>query len=81
MESQEVVAVQARAADRWSMVETTMRTMPVVVMKPGLKLVIAMLGSWVNTGISPFAQSGLNEAFGFAIGAGSIGASEVMAQA
>jgi len=35
VESQEVVPVQARAADRWSMVETTMRTMPVVVAKPG----------------------------------------------
>lgn len=40
-----------------------------------------MVGSWVNTGVSTFAQSGLNEAFGLAIGAGSIGASEAMARA
>ena len=81
MESQEVVAIQARAADRWSMVETTMRTMPVVMVKPGLELVIAMLGSGINTGVSPFAQSGLNEALGFAVSAWSIGAGEAMAQA
>jgi hypothetical protein len=81
VESQEVVAVQARAADRRSMVETTMRPVPVVVVKPGLELVIAMLGSWINTGVSPFAQSGLDEAFGFAIGTRGIGASETMAQA
>jgi hypothetical protein len=62
------------------MVETTMRTMPVVVVKPGLELVVAMLGSGINTGVSPFAQSGLNEAFSFTVGARSIGASEAMAQ-
>ena len=80
VESQEVVPDQARAADRWSMVETTMRAMPVVVVKPGLELIIAMLGSGINTGVSPFAQSGLDEAFGFAVGAWGVGASEVMAQ-
>jgi len=62
------------------MVETTMRTVPVVVVQPRLELVITVLGSGVNTGVSPFAQSSLNEAFGFAIGARSIGASEAMAQ-
>jgi len=80
VESQEVVPVEARASDRWSMVETTMRTIPVVMVKPGLKLIIAMLGSGVETSVSPFAQSGLDEAFGFAVGARSIGASEAMAQ-
>lgn len=63
------------------MVETTMRTMPVVVVQPGVELVIAMLGSGINTGVSPFAQSGLDEALCFAIGAGSIGTSEAMTQA
>lgn len=80
VESQEVVAVQARATDRRSMVETTMRPMPVVVVKPGLELVIAMLGSGINASVSPFAQSGLDEALGFAIGAWGIGAGEAMAQ-
>jgi len=81
VESQEVVAVQARATDRRSMVETTMRPVPVVVVKPRLELVIAMLGSGINASVSPFAQSGLDEALGFAIGARSIRASETMAQA
>jgi hypothetical protein len=31
--------------------------------------------------VSPFAQSGLDEAFGFAIGAGSVGASEAVLDA
>ena len=62
------------------MVETTMRPVPVVVVKPGLELVIAMLGSGINTGVSPFAQSGLDEALGFAVGAWGIRAGETMAQ-
>ena len=62
------------------MVETTMRTMPVVVMKPGKKMFVTVLRVFIQAGIGPFTQSGLNEAFGFAVGARGIGASEVMAQ-
>jgi len=43
VESQEVVPVEARAADRWRMVEATMRTVPVVVVKPGKKMFMAVL--------------------------------------
>jgi hypothetical protein len=60
VESQEVVAVQARAADRRSMVETTMRPVPVVVVKPRLELVIAMLRSRVNTGVNGLMGSPTN---------------------
>ena len=81
MESQEVVLFKTRAADRWSMVETTMRPMPVVVVKPGQKLSQALLGVLISTSVSPFAQSGLDETLGFAIGAWSIGTGEVVAQA
>ena len=35
VESQEVMPFKARAADRWSMVEATMRSVPVAVVKPG----------------------------------------------
>jgi len=38
VESQEVVPIEAGAADRWSMVEATMRAVPVVVVKPGKKM-------------------------------------------
>jgi len=80
VESQEVVPVEARAADRWSMVEATMRAVPVVVVKPGKKMLVTVLRILIQAGVGPFPQSGLNEAFGFAIGARGIGASEVMAQ-
>jgi hypothetical protein len=43
VESQEVVPVEARTADRWSMVEATMRAVPVVVVKPGKKMFLAVL--------------------------------------
>src|SRR5213595_1495933 len=49
VESQEVVLFKTRAADRWSMVETTMRSMPVVVVKPGQKLSQALLGVLIST--------------------------------
>ena len=63
------------------MVETTMRSMPVVVVKPGQKLSQALLGVLISTSVSPFAQSGLDETLGFAVGAWSIGTGEVVAQA
>jgi len=43
VESQEVVPIEARAADRWSMVEAAMRTVPVVVVKPGKKMFLTVL--------------------------------------
>lgn len=81
MESQEVVPIEARAADRWSMVEATMRSVPVVVVKPGKKLVVALLGVLIKAGIGPFAKSSLDKAFGFTVGAWGVGTGEVMAQA
>src|SRR6185312_8926816 len=69
VESQEVVPIEARASDRWSMVEATMRTVPVVVVKPGQKMFLTVLRVSIQAGVGPFAQGGLNEAFGFAVGA------------
>ena len=69
MESEEVVPIEARAADRWSMVEATMRAVPVVVVQPGKKLVVALLGVLIKTGINPFAKSSLDKSFGFTVGA------------
>jgi hypothetical protein len=59
------------------MVEATMRTVPVVVVRPGKKMLVTVLRVLIQAGICPFTQGGLNEAFGFAVG---IGTSEVMAQ-
>src|SRR5271157_4792070 len=58
-----------------------MRAMPVVVMKPESHLPVALLGVLIRAGIDPFAEGGLDEALGFAVGAGCVRASEAMAQA
>src|SRR6202166_184748 len=46
-----------------------MRAMMVVGMEPGQQSVGALLGMIVGPGISPFAQGGLDKAFGLAVGA------------
>jgi hypothetical protein len=69
VESQEVVPIEARAADRWSMVEATMRAVPVVVVKPRKKMFLTVLRVLIQAGVCPFTQGGLDEAFGFAVGA------------
>jgi len=81
VESQEVVPFKTRAADRWSMVEATMRAVPVVMVKPGKELVVALLGVLIEAGVGPFAKSGLDKSFGFAVGARGVRTGEVMAQA
>src|SRR5579864_5698106 len=81
VESQEVVPFKARTTDRWSMVEATMRAVPVVVVQPGKKLVMALLGVLIEIGIDPFAKSSLDKSFGFTVGARGVGTGEVMAQA
>ena len=50
-----------------------MRTVEVVMLEPGGELLIAFLGVEVVANVSPLAQGGLDEAFGLAVGAGSVG--------
>jgi len=50
-------------------------------MEPGLEVCGAVVGVRVDGGVGPFAERGLNEALGFAVGARSVGAGEEMAQA
>jgi len=50
----------------------------VVVLHPGLQVVIALVGVLPVTGIGPFPQSGLDEAFGLAIGSWGVGTSEAV---
>jgi len=58
-----------------------MRPGEVVVVQPGLKVLVALLGVGPMTNVGPLAQSGLDKAFGFAVGARGIGAGEVVANA
>jgi YD repeat-containing protein len=68
-------------ADRWSVAETTMGAGEVVMLQPRLQMLIAFLGVVPMANVGPFAEHGLDEAFGFAVGAGSIGTSEAVANA
>src|SRR5713101_7261076 len=72
---------RSSAADGWSVTEATMRAGEVVVVEPGGELLIAFFGVGVVADISPLAKSGLDEAFGFTVGAGSVRAGEAMTDA
>ena len=54
-------------------VEGGMRSVPVVVVEEGWEVSGADGGVLVSSGVSPFAQAGLDEAFGLPIGLGRIG--------
>jgi hypothetical protein len=49
--------------------QTSMRAVPVVVVHPGLEFALAFGGVLVEAEIGPFAQRGLDEALGLAVGA------------
>ena len=79
--AQQVVPVEAGTADRWSLVQTSTRAMPIVLVDPSGQLRGTELGVVVGTRVSPLAEGSLDEAFGFAVGAGSVGTSEAQAEA
>src|SRR4029079_8840414 len=51
---------------------------PVVVMAPSIELVSALLGGLVDEAVSPLGQCRLDEAFGLAIGLGSVRSSKAV---
>ena len=55
--------------------------MPVVVVEEGREVSGADGGVLVGSSVGPFSQRGLDKAFGFAISAGSVRASEEVTQA
>ena len=67
--SQEVVNIQAGAGNGWRLIETSMRSMPVVAVGPREQLRESFGGVLVEPGVGPFADGGLDEPFGFAVGA------------
>ena len=58
-----------------------MRAVEVVMLEPGQELLIAFLGVEVVANIGPLAQGSLDEAFGLAVGARSVGAGEAVLDA
>ena len=61
-------------------VESRVCSVPVVVVKEDEEVGSADAGVLVSASVSPFPERGLDKAFGFTIGAGSIRASEEVAQ-
>ena len=58
-----------------------MGTVEVVMLQPGQEMLIAFVGVEVMANVGPLAQGGLNEAFGLAVGARSVGAGEAVLDA
>ena len=62
------------SADGRSGLETGVWPVPIAAVEPGRKMRGALGGGVVEVGVGPLAQGGLDEAFGFAVGAGREGA-------
>src|SRR5579862_5368082 len=72
--SQEVVHIEAGTGDGRFLVEAGVRAVPVVGVDPGFEMGEALGGILVEPGVGPFTDGGLDEAFGFAVGARSVDA-------
>ena len=55
-----------------------MRSMPVVLVDPRSEMAAALGGVLVEPGVGPFADGGLDETFGFSVGARGVDASADM---
>jgi len=58
-----------------------MGTVPVVLVQPGIELGLTLARVLIDAGVGPLPQRGLDEALGFAVGAGSVGAGAQVADA
>jgi hypothetical protein len=73
VEAQEVVLIEASAADGRRQTEASMRSVPVVLVDPGSEVLFSFGGVLEGAGVGPFAQGGLDEAFGLTVGAWCVG--------
>ena len=63
-----MVPVQAQSADGYLFFETPVRSVPIIAMRPGWKLVASLRGGLIGDPIGPFPEGGLYEALGLAVG-------------
>src|ERR1700761_2109210 len=56
-----------------------MWSMPVVLVSPWLQVLEPMGGVFVASGVGPFSEGSLDEAFGFAVGLGAVGSGAAVA--
>jgi hypothetical protein len=81
VEAQEVVQGEVEVGDGREVVKSGVGSVPVIVVEEAREVGGTDGGVGVGAGVSPFAQGGLDEALGLAVGAWGIGAGEEMAQA
>ena len=81
VEAHEVIEWKSESGNGRAEVEGMMRAMPVVVVKERLEAGGALVGVGVGVSVGPLAQRGLDEAFGLAIGLGSVRACEALLEA
>jgi len=81
VEAQQVVHGKVEFGDGGMVVESGVCSMPVVVVEEVGEISGTDGGVLIGASVSPFPQRGLDKAFGFAIGARSVRASEEVAQA
>ncbi len=62
-------------------VQRSVGSVPVVVVQPDVEVLGALLGRLVGACVGPFAQGGLDEALGLAVGARGVGAGVAMHEA
>jgi len=73
VEPQDVVLGQAESVDGCFIIDAGVWRIPVVSMWPGEQLLFSSVRVFVGVRIGPFAQAGLDKAFGLAVGLGCIG--------
>jgi hypothetical protein len=73
VEPQDVIPAEAEPADWRFSSDGAMGAMPVVAVQPEGQFGGALVGGVVSAGVGPFAQAGLDEALGFAIGSRRVG--------
>ena len=69
MEAQQVIPLEASTADGRRQTEASMRPVPVVLVDPWSEVLSAFGQVLISAGVGPFAQGGLDEALGLAVGA------------
>ena len=72
MVHQQVVPIQTGTRDGRSTAETSMGTVPIVVVEPARQMGSAFQGSLIDTTVGPLAQGGLDKTLGLSVGAGSV---------
>lgn len=79
--SQQVVDIDTEAADGRHLFQASMRTVPVVLVRPGGELGGPFCGVFVSSGVGPFVDCGFDKALRLTVGARSVDAGSFVGDA